>query len=168
MYIETKRLIIRDFTAEDASDLHEILGDEETMENMEPAYTFEKTRNFLETFCIGRKGAIGAVCKNNGKLIGYILFHEADEDVYEIGWIFNKAYWHQGYAYEACAKVIDYAFSQRKAHKVFAETIDGVKSVGLMKKLGMQPEGIQRSHTKDNQGSWRDFYLYGLLREDWK
>ena len=53
------------------------------------------------------------------------------------------------------------------AHKILAETIDPVKSVGLMKKLGMQQEGVQRSQTKNRQGEWTDLYLYGLLREDW-
>ena len=33
MYIETERMVIRDFLLEDAADLHEILGDDETMEN---------------------------------------------------------------------------------------------------------------------------------------
>ena len=33
MYIETPRILIRDFTPDDAADLHEILGDAETMEH---------------------------------------------------------------------------------------------------------------------------------------
>ena len=33
MYIETERIVIRDFLLEDAADLHEILGDAETMEH---------------------------------------------------------------------------------------------------------------------------------------
>ena len=74
----------------------------------------------------------------------------------------------QGYAYEACKAVIDYAFCELDAHKVFAETIDGVKSVGLMQKLGMKLEGVQRSQTKDNDGNWANLYFYGLLREEWK
>ena len=167
MYIETQRLLIRDFTLDDANDLYEIFGDEETMEMCEPAYDFEKTKAFLEEFCICRKGAVAAVHKESGKVIGYILFKDYEEDVYEMGWIFNRAYWGCGYAQEACLSVIDYAFEEMKAHKIFAEAIDGVKSVGLMKKLGMVQEGVQRSHTKDNHGNWADFYLYGLLREDW-
>ena len=35
-----------------------------------------------------------------------------------------------------------------------------------MKKLGMKPEGIQRSQVKDRSGTWADLYLYGLLAED--
>ena len=172
MYIETSRLLIRDFTPNDISDFHEIFGDAETMENCEPAYDFAKAKNFLEEFCIGRRGAVAAALKDTGKVIGYILFkslgEDPAEDVYEIGWIFNRAYWRQGYAYESCSRVIEYAFDELNAHKVMAEAIDGVKSVSLMKKLGMRQEGVQRSHTGDNKGGWTDLYLYGLLREEWK
>lgn len=61
MNIETTRMIIRDFTPEDAADLYDIFGDDETMENCEPAYDFEKTKEFLTSFCIGRNGAVAAV-----------------------------------------------------------------------------------------------------------
>ena len=168
MNIETPRMIIRDFTPEDAADLQEIFGDDETMKNCEPAYDFEKTKEFLTSFCIGRKGAVAAVHKESNKVIGYILFNDADEGVYEMGWIYNRSFWRQGYAYESCKAVIDYAFEELKAHKVFAEAIDTVKSVSLMRKLGMQLEGIQRSQTKDNHGNWADLYFYGLLADDWR
>ena len=65
-------------------------------------------------------------------------------------------------------KVIDYAFSEGKAHKIFAETIDDVKSVSLMRKLGMKPEGVQRRQVRDPRGRWADLYLYGLLEDDWR
>lgn len=168
MHIETLRMIIRDFVPEDVADLHEIFGDNETMAYCEPAYDFQKTEKFLTSFCISRNGAVAAVHKESGKMMGYILLNEFDEGVYEMGWIYNRNFWRQGYAYESCKGVIDYAFTELKAHKVFAETIDAVKSVGLMKKLGMQLEGIQRSQTRDNHGNWADLYFYGLLKDDWR
>ena len=168
MYIETPRMIIRNFTPEDVADLHDIFGDDETMENCEPAYDFEKTKEFLTSFCIARKGAVAVVHKESEKMMGYILFNEFDEGVYEMGWIYNRSFWRQGYAHESCKAVIDYAFRELNAHKVFAETIDSVKSVNLMKKLGMQLEGIQRSQIKDNYGNWADLYFYGLLAGDWR
>lgn len=171
MRIETPRLVIRTFTPEDLADLQEIFGDPETMKNCEPAYTLDQTKEFLHSFCIGRKAAAAAVLKETGKMIGYILFkplgEDENEDVYELGWIFNRAYWRQGYAFEACSAVVDYAFRERNAHKLMAETIDPVKSVGLMEKLGFVREGVQHSHTGDNSGGWADLYLYGMLREDW-
>ena len=167
MLIETERMIVRDFTLDDLDDLQEIFGGAEVMKYCEPAYSREKTEKFLREFCIGRKGAAAAVLKESSKVIGYILFNEYEESVYEIGWIFNRQYWRRGYAYEACRAVMAYGFSERNAHKIFAEAIDGVKSVGLMKKLGMRLEGIQREQTGDNFGGWADLYLYGILRSEW-
>ena len=166
MLIETGRMIVREFNSDDVSDLHEILGDEETMKSCEPAYPFEKTQKFLEDFCIGKKGAAAAVLKDSRKVIGYILFKPLEESVYEIGWIFNKRYWRQGYAYEACSELIAHGFRELGVHKVVAEAIDRRKSVGLMEKLGMKREGVQRSQTRDNSGNWADLYLYGILQSD--
>lgn len=166
MYLETERILIRDFKPEDAADLQEILGDSETMAHCEPPYSFEKTQNFLAEFCIGKKGAVAAVHKESNKVIGYILFHAVEEEVYETGWFFNRLYWRQGFAYESCRALITHAFCKLHVHKIFAESTDPVKSVPLMQKLGMHPEGIQRSHTRENAGNWADIYLYGLLKED--
>ena len=127
------------------------------MKYCEPAYSLEKTKAFLTSFCIDRHGALAAVLRESGKLVGYILFSELETGVYELGWFFNRRFWRQGLAWESCKAVIDYAFSQRNARRVFAETIDAEKSVGLMRKLGMKPEGIQA-----------DLYLYGLSEEDWR
>ena len=99
------------------------------------------------------------------EMIGYILFNEMDEGIYELGWFFNRSFWRQGYASESCKAVIDYAFGELKAHKVFAETIDAVKSVGLMKKLGMRLESIQTHQTEDTRGNWTDLYFYSLNSE---
>ena len=166
MHMETPRLIIRNFVHEDGGDLQEILGDSETMQYCEPAYTLPQTQKFLDSFCIASQGGVAVACKKTNKVIGYILFKETHKGVYEMGWFFNRNTWGRGYALESCKAVIAYAFETLHAHKIFAETIDGVKSVGLMEKLGMQPEGVQRSHTKDLQGNWADLYLYGLLEQD--
>lgn len=166
MHLETERTVLREFYPEDAYDLHEILGDAITMEYIEPPYDFEKTEKFLQEFCIARKGALAAVHKGNRKVIGYVLFHPLEREVYEIGWIFNRSYWRQGYGFEACGALVQYAFSALSVHKICAETTDAVKSAGLMRKLGMRLEGVQRRQTVDHRGAWVDLHLYGLLRED--
>ena len=168
MHIETERMLVREFQPDDVNDLHEILGDAETMENCEPAYDLEKTQTFLEEFCIAKKGAVAAVLKDSKKVIGYILFKPWEESVYEIGWIFNKKYWRQGYAYEACSALLAHGFRDMQIHKVVAEAIDRQKSVRLMEKLGMKREGVQRGQTRDNFGNWTDLYLYGMLESDVK
>lgn len=166
--LETERMLIRNFKPEDAAGLYEILGDEEVMEYSEPAYDFAKTRDFLNTFCIGRRSAVAAVHRDSGRLIGYILCREETAGVYEMGWFFHREFWGQGYAFEACRAVAGCLFGERQAHKIFAETVDTVKSVGLMRKLGMRPEGIQRSQVRDRSGNWADMHIYGLLSEEWQ
>lgn len=155
MYLETKRMILRAFCPEDADDLHEILGDAETMAHCEPAYDLEKTRRFLAEFCIKKQGALAAVRKDSGKVIGYILFQALEDGVYEIGWIFYKGCWRQGYAYESCSQVIAHAFRTLNVRKVVAETVDREKSVPLMEKLGMTFEGVREG-----------LFVYGISRDD--
>ena len=92
MYLETERMTVRDFAMDDLEDLQAILGDEETMAYSEPTYTRERTAEFLRQFCVEKKGAVAAVLKATGRVIGYILFHELDEGVYEMGWFFNRTW----------------------------------------------------------------------------
>ncbi|MBE7016582.1 MAG: GNAT family N-acetyltransferase [Ruminococcaceae bacterium] len=165
MNIKTKRLLIRDFRMDDAEDLQEILGDGETMKYSEEAYTLEKTKNFLQEFCIASHGALAAVHAESGRVIGYILFKETEERVYELGWFFNRTYWRQGYAYEACSAVIAHAFGSLKARKIFAETIDAAKSVPLMKKLGMKQEELQAESAEDIFGNPADMWIFAISAE---
>ena len=157
--LETPRLLIRNFIPEDAADLQEIFGDAETMEYSEPPYDLEKTKQFLASFCIAQGRAVAAVHKESGKVIGYILFSEIQPGEYELGWFFNRRFWRQGYAYEACKAVIDHAFRIMGVQKIFAETIDGIKAVGLMEKLGMQMEEVRHDH--ENR---RDWYIYSMRK----
>ena len=170
MNLQTKRLTLRDFTINDLDDMHEIFGDAEVMAHTEPAYDKEKTEKFLLDFCINRqpKGGFAVVLKETGKVIGYVLFKPVDAPkIYEIGWIFNKDYWRKGYAYEICSRLIAHGFEDMGLHKICAEATDLGKSVPLMKKLGMQPEGVWRKHCKTNNGQWADLYWCGILAEDY-
>jgi len=166
MHLESERMILRSFAEDDLAELHEIFGNKEVMTFIEPAYTLEQTQEFLTNFCIGRKAAFAAVHKASGKVIGYVLFKEDEDEVYDIGWIFNKAFWRQGYAYEICSQLIKHAFENMGVFKICAQCIDP-KSFGLMEKLGMVREGVKRQQTKDMDGIRRDWYDYGLLREEY-
>ena len=62
---------------------------------------------------------------------------------------------------------MDHLFRVREVHKVMAETEDAVRSLGLMKKLGLRQEGLFRKHCLVQGGRWLDLYWCGLLREDY-
>lgn len=165
MYIETRRLIIRDYSPSDWRDLYEIFSDPVVMRECEPAYTEEKTRDMLAYF-IEKSIAYAVVLEHTGKVIGHALFSQLPppdtEGTYEIGWIYHRDYWQQGYAYEAAKALIDYGFQEMGLHKICAETIDPLKSVGLMKKLGMSHEATFHSQARDSEGKWTDLYWYSI------
>lgn len=164
--LQTRRLLIRPFRPEDAPALQEIFGDGPTMEYIEPPYTQEQTTEFLESFCIGRQGAVAAVLPDSGKLIGYLLFKPLEPQVYEIGWIFHRRFWGNGYAFEACKALIRYAFETLCIQRLLAETTDPVRSASLMCKLGMRPEPSPNSDT-DDRGHWTVLHTYSLTRSDY-
>ena len=159
MTITTERLEIRRFEPSDAEDLHEILGDAETMKFLEPPFSKEQTMEFLRDFCIKKQGALAAKLKG-GKVIGYILFNPTSPGTYELGWVFNRAFWRKGYAFEALSAIIDYGFRELSVKKFIAETTDPIRSVGLMKKLGMRREGSMI--TTDSYGNTAEMFLYEL------
>ena len=165
MFIRTQRLIIRDYSPADWQDLHEIFSDPAVMKECEPPYNEEQTREALDYF-IKKSIAFAVVLADSGKVIGHALFSQLpppeETGIYEIGWIYNRSYWRLGYACEASRALIDYGFRELKLHKITAETIDPVKSAGLMRKLGMSHEGTFHGHTKDLDGNWVDLYWYGI------
>jgi len=165
MYIRTPRLIIRDYQSSDLQDLHEIFSDPVVMKACEPAYTHEQTKSALAYF-IDKSIAFAVVLANSGKVIGHALFAQLppldETGIYEIGWIYNRTYWRNGYAFEASKALIDYGFQELKLHKICAETIDPVRSVGLMKKLGMTHEGTFHAHTRNQDGNWADVHWYAV------
>ena len=60
----------------------------------------EKTANFLNRVALIDPPLIYAVEDFSQKFIGYVIFHEYDNDSFELGWILNKRYWGKGYANE--------------------------------------------------------------------
>ena len=96
----TERLKIRKFTNNDLTELYNLLSDEDVMKFIEPPFSWEKTANFLNSVALINPPLIYAVEDFSQKFIGYVIFHEYDNDSFELGWILNKKYWGKGYANE--------------------------------------------------------------------
>lgn len=94
----TERLKIRKFTSDDLVELYNLLSDKDVMEFIEPPFSLEKTEDFLNSVALIDSPLIYAVEDFNQNFIGYVIFHEYDEDSFELGWILNKRYWGKGYA----------------------------------------------------------------------
>lgn len=112
MNLQTSRCIIRNLTPDDAADLYKTLSDEKVMEYIEPAFDMEQVKEFIEDAGLCEPPLVYALeWKENGKVIGHVIFHPYEEDSYEIGWIINRGYWHMGIADEVTKELIEYAKS---------------------------------------------------------
>ncbi len=110
MYITTERCVIRDFQIEDAAQLYEILSDQDVMEYIEPPFTMEQTRDFIESAGLCEPPLVYALTwKEANRVIGHAIFHRYEEDSFEIGWILHKEYWGRGIAGEVTAALVKQA-----------------------------------------------------------
>ena len=168
MVLCTERLTIREYRMTDVEDALAIFSDPEVMRFCEPVYDLPRTEA-LQLYFIKRRNEFAVEQRQSGRVIGHLVFSQLPNEeagIYEIGWIFHRAFWRQGYAYEASSALMKYGFAELELHKICAETIDPLKSVALMQKLGMQPEGVFRKQVRDPNGCWADVYWYAALAAD--
>lgn len=125
MELETERLIMREMTHADLPSLCEIMKDENTMYAYEGAFSDAEVQEWLERQILRYQkwnfGLWAVVLKETGKMIGQCgltMQPWKDDEVLEIGYLFNRNYWHKGYATEAAAACKQYAFDVLKAEEV--------------------------------------------------
>ena len=67
--------------------LYGTLSDPDVMNYIEPVFTLEKTRDFLFRAALSDSPLIYAAEDDNGKYIGYVIYHDYDEISVELGWL---------------------------------------------------------------------------------
>jgi ribosomal-protein-alanine N-acetyltransferase len=83
----------------------------------------------------------------------------------EVGFLFARAHWGQGYASEAMERVIAYGFNDLGLERLCARFHDGNEaSRRLLERLGFAYEGRLRAHIM-RDGARRDCLIYGRLRD---
>lgn len=125
MILETERLYLRELTEADLDALREILQDEETMYAYEGAFSDGEVREWLDRqisrYQQRNFGLWAVILKENQKLIGQCgltMQPWKGSEVLEIGYLFNRAYWHRGFATEAAEGCKKYAFERLQAPEV--------------------------------------------------
>lgn len=152
--LETERLILRPFTEDDLDAAYEMLEGHPDVWKYDPG--FQRTREVRDA--IIRKyimtndpdgvGTLAVVRKDTGALIGYvglqfyILPREplATPEV-ELYYKLGRQHWDQGFAIEACQRMLDWAFDDLRLHRIVTITDkNNEPSKRLMERLGMRIE----------------------------
>lgn len=105
MKLETERLYMREMNQGDFDSLCKILQDEETMYAYEGAFSEDEVQEWLDRqICRYQKWNFGlwaVILKESDEMIGQCgltMQPWKDEEVLEIGYLFEKSHWHNGYA----------------------------------------------------------------------
>lgn len=143
--METERLLLREMTQSDYTDLCKILQDEDVMYAYEGAFSDEEAQEWFDRQISRYKeygfGLYAVILKETCDMIGQcgLTIQEFNEKrMLEIGYLFQKSYWHKGYAIEEAKACKEYAFTVLKADEVFSIIRDtNIASQKVAKRNGM-------------------------------
>ncbi|MGI6069698.1 MAG: GNAT family N-acetyltransferase [Blautia sp.] len=125
MILETERLYLREMNQNDFDALCKILQDNETMYAYEGAFHDTEVQEWLDRQIARYQkwgfGLWAVVLKETDEMIGQCgltMQPWKNEEVLEIGYLFQRAFWHHGYAIEAAKACKKYAFEVLHAKEV--------------------------------------------------
>jgi ribosomal-protein-alanine N-acetyltransferase len=171
LIIETEQLVLRPFTASDASRIQELAGDRDiasTTLNIPHPYEDGMAEEWLAThqerFEKGESAIYAITHRGSAELIGAIGLEIAkDHNRAELGYWIGKPFWNQGYCTEAARSIVEYGFNDLQLRRIVATHLKRNPSSGrVMQKIGMVREGCLREHVV-KWGVAEDLEIYGLL-----
>ncbi len=156
--IETPRLIIRKFSPDDWQSLKALIvwynSSHYAVYDHRWPTSDRKIKDICRTF-VATDGFFAVCLKDSREFVGYIsLTPEESDGVYNLGYCFQPQHHGNGYAFESCLALFEYAFNTLDASKIVtgtaAENADACK---LLNKLGMEMTGSSKcSFYRDQNG----------------
>ena len=170
MVIETQRLMLREYTADDFDALYEMLSDEETMRHYPRPYTAQETERWIEWSLQNYRdygfGLWAIELKETGEFIGDcgLTMQDIDgESLPEIGYHIHIKHWRKGFASEAARAVRDWAFENTPYDCLYSYmTHTNAGSYATAAATGMK----KVKEYPDEKGILH--YVYAITREEWK
>ncbi|SOC39885.1 GNAT family N-acetyltransferase [Ureibacillus acetophenoni] len=167
----TERLILRPFQISDAETVAKLCNNYNIYKStlyLPYPYTLEDALKWIERHEgnaeKNRAYEFAITDKESGELYGAIaLSNNQPFNHGEIAYWIGEEYWGQGFATEASQAVMQFAFKEKKLHKVFARFFSSNPASGrVLEKLGMKQEGILIDHIiKD--GRYESLVYYGII-----
>lgn len=171
--IVTDRLVLRKLRPDDAESLHGALSDAVLMRywSRGPMQSLDDTRAYIAgNMPNGDYPSLGITEAAAGKgapAIGWVSLWQRRKGTAEMGYMLRRDAWGRGYAREAVAAVIAYAFGSLGFRKIGADVDpENLPSLKLLEALGFRREGRLIAEWETHIGI-RDSILLGLLAEEW-
>ena len=174
--LQTERLILREFTLDDAPEVQRLAGTSELARMTlliphpyEVGMAEEWITSLRPSYEAGEQVTFAVVLREGGDLVGCVGINlNARDENAELGYWIGKPYWGQGYCTEAAREMVHYGFEVLGLHRSHANHLGSNLASGrVLQKLGMSHEGTRRHHYK-KWGEYEDQVEYGLLASDWR
>jgi len=147
MELQTSRLILRPFRADDLDILATLMANPEFMRFSLGPYTREQTQRILRKFLSWHEAELpspfAVILRENPDVLGYcgFLHHPEVPEEVEIGYRLHSAYWNRGLTTEAARAVRDHAFVDLKLPRVISLVHpENIPSRRVAEKIGMTAE----------------------------
>jgi ribosomal-protein-serine acetyltransferase len=117
-----------------------------------------------------KDGTIGALIMLDDKIVGSIGFHDLDtaNRHASIGYWIDKQHEGKGIVSRCCRVLINYLFDTMELHRLQINcNVENLRSRAIPERLGFRLEGTLRE-VEFVDGKFRDWAVYGLLRDEWK
>lgn len=166
---ETERLLLRELVDDDLPGLCSVLQDTEVTYAYERIFSEREIGSWLkrqfQCYAQDGFGMWAVVLKETGKMIGHAgisMQVYGDEELPEIGYMFEKAFWHQGFATEAVIACRDYAFAVLGMDTVYSVIrADNAPSRAVARRNGMRITGTA---FKSVMGRMVTHYMYSIKK----
>ncbi len=143
---ETPRLILRRFTIADAYLIQELNSDLEILKFLHepPIENLNQAKTMITTLILPQYkkdlGRWAINTKNNNEFIGWCgLKYRSDRDEIDLGYRLKKRAWGKGFATEAAAHTLEYAFKKLQLQLITGRAhIENTASLKILEKIGMQ------------------------------
>lgn len=153
--VETERLYLREMTEDDLPALRNILQDPKAMYAYEHAFSEEEVRAWLANqrrrYEEDGFGLWAVVLRQTGEMIGQcgLTWQDKGDGTrgVEVGYLFQRAFWRQGYATEAAVACREYAFQELGVKEVCSIIRDNnLSSQAVARRNGMAVSGRLVKH----------------------
>ncbi len=173
--ITTKRLILRRFTEEDASDMFVWASNPQVVKYLSyyPHENIKVSEDILKAWIRAYKNPTeyNWAIEYNGIVIGNISVVSQDNECYSchLGWQIDVPYWNKGIMTEAASAVVDYLFDKVGYDRIASgHDTRNIASGRVMKKIGMKLEGTFRRYIYQKDGSIGDKNYWAIIKSDWE
>ena len=180
IYLETERLILRDYQEDDFSEYYRLKADSKTMHYLQDIQMHTK-EDAYEDFCMvledmkkpDRKFYFMHIeLKDSHEQVGSIGYTVTSNTpigkIVHAGYFIYPKFWRKGYTTEAFKRVLEFAFLDNEVYRVTTGCLaENTASERVMQKCGLIKEAEHIDY-EWHDGKMKTRLEYRLLKKEWR